>query len=347
MKKATILLLAILSTSFAVTLPAYGQFGQNNGTPVSSGEYVNEEFGISVVIPESSFNSYEQVDEPSKSFTLFVTWIGVENAQTSVTFAVYDKAIAEEEAKKALAGMSAEERAEVERYKDSCTDDALPDATINGKTFDVFITECDIDGYKTQSKSYVTEINGMVYSASAHSVYEFVGGSSHAFSDLDEIVKTLKIEGSIDASTNTLVVSPSLSSFVQTVSLSSGESIDLDIQSSSTISDFSVNESSKQISFTVTGDDGTEGTATLAISRVLEGPYTVTIDGDIMSDFETTTEPATGETIMTITYTHSTHDIVITGTQVVPEFSAIIAVVLAISVAGVIAVSSLKTRRMI
>lgn len=111
--------------------------------------------------------------------------------------------------------------------------------------------------------------------------------------------------------------------------------IDLKIDSSSIISDFNLNEENKQISFTVSGDDGTEGTTIIPISTVLEGPYTVTIDGKVTTDFETI--EANEETSIKLTYHHSSMDVTITGTQVVPEFSTIATLVLAASIVAIIA----------
>jgi ribose/xylose/arabinose/galactoside ABC-type transport system permease subunit len=69
----------------------------------------------------------------------------------------------------------------------------------------------------------------------------------------------------------------------------------------------------------VDDEDGTEGTTEISTGSVLEGPYTVTIDRQATTDFEVT-EAASGEAILTISYTHSTHDFDVTGTNVVPEF---------------------------
>jgi hypothetical protein len=114
-----------------------------------------------------------------------------------------------------------------------------------------------------------------------------------------------------------------------------GESVDVELRSSSTVSNFELDEESKTISFTVDGEDGTEGTTEIAIGSVLEGPYNVMVDGEATSDF--TVAEVDGETVLTVSYTHSTHDITVTGTNVVPEFP--IGVIGAVAaVIGIIAV---------
>jgi hypothetical protein len=99
-----------------------------------------------------------------------------------------------------------------------------------------------------------------------------------------------------------------------------GTSIQVDLNSSSTISEFTLDEENKRITFKADGENGTAGKTEIAIGRVLEGPYTVTIDGQVTSNVEVTQAAATGESIIKISYTHSTHDIAVTGTNVVPEF---------------------------
>ena len=56
------------------------------------------------------------------------------------------------------------------------------------------------------------------------------------------------------------------------------------------------------------------------IGSFLKGPYTVTFDGAAMTNFETATDNTTGDTTVTLHYHHSTHDVTVSGTQVVPEF---------------------------
>jgi hypothetical protein len=103
----------------------------------------------------------------------------------------------------------------------------------------------------------------------------------------------------------------------------------------STVSDFALNEGSKMISFKT---DGTGSTTTVSIGAILEGPYTVMVDGQESSDFEESTDD---QGMKTITTSHGSgaHEVSISGTQVVPEFpvgalGAIAAIVGTIAVAG-------------
>lgn len=127
-------------------------------------------------------------------------------------------------------------------------------------------------------------------------------------------------------------------SMVQSVVVS-GNTIQVNLNSSSTISEFELDEESKRLSFRADGEAGSEGRTDISIGRILEGPYTVTIDGQATADFNVT-NAASGEAMISISYTHSVHDITITGTNVVPEFP--VAVVGA--VAGIIGVAALLAR---
>ena len=97
-----------------------------------------------------------------------------------------------------------------------------------------------------------------------------------------------------------------------------GEPIEVELNSSSTISEFKLDEENKRITFKVDGPTGTAGKTEMTIGRILEGPYTVTIDGEVTNDVEVS--QGSGETIIGISYSHSIHDLSVTGTNVVPEF---------------------------
>jgi hypothetical protein len=127
-----------------------------------------------------------------------------------------------------------------------------------------------------------------------------------------------------------------LKTSLETVKLAANTTVQVEIQSSSEISDFSFDTASKRISFKVTGDNGTQGTTIISVGGVLKGPYSVSINGQPISDFETMKSGVTGETSIKLTYGHSPKEVVITGTEVVPEFSAISALILAISVMAMI-----------
>lgn len=127
-------------------------------------------------------------------------------------------------------------------------------------------------------------------------------------------------------------VEPGLPSTTQTVSVA-GVNIEITVKSSSTITEFRLDEGSKTVSFALDGEEGTEGVTEIQIGKVLEGPYTVMIDGEETTDFEVT-ESESGD-IIRLSYVHGVEGITITGTNVVPEFP-FAAVALAAAIVGTI-----------
>jgi hypothetical protein len=125
---------------------------------------------------------------------------------------------------------------------------------------------------------------------------------------------TINIEANPDARFRTVEVK----SFVQEVTIG-GSDIQLLIESSSDISEFAFDEQKKQISFRVSGFAGTNGSALIPVSKVLEGPYVVMLENN-PADFEIIGNETSAETSIKIDYSHSVQTITITGTNVVPEF---------------------------
>jgi len=118
------------------------------------------------------------------------------------------------------------------------------------------------------------------------------------------------------------------------------------VESSSTVSDFAFRKDEKEISFSVTGPDGTVGFCNVIIPKELlwlESPsdvWVVLIDGETATDL-LTTENVT-HTFLYFTYTHTTHNIIIRGTGVVPEFPTLIPLLL---VLAILAVSTIILKR--
>jgi hypothetical protein len=95
------------------------------------------------------------------------------------------------------------------------------------------------------------------------------------------------------------------------------ETFIVSVESNSTVSNFAFNQPDKEISFNVTGPDGTIGFCNVTIPKALlyAEPWTVLIDGAPMPP--TITENET-HSCLYFTYTHSTHKIEIIGTWVIP-----------------------------
>ncbi len=74
--------------------------------------------------------------------------------------------------------------------------------------------------------------------------------------------------------------------------------------------------------------------------KVLEQPYTITIDGQPTRDFFIFEDKIRGENAAQINYQHSSHEISVTGTNVVSEFPLHIVG----AIAGAIGIVAIVTR---
>ncbi len=127
---------------------------------------------------------------------------------------------------------------------------------------------------------------------------------------------------------------PTMKSFVQELSVSE-EKITLDIASTSDVTDFDFSESDKKISFyAIESQDS--GVVSMPIGKVLEGPYVITVDGETKDDY--LVQGDADQTTLELKYPAGTHNIVITGTRVVPEFPAAVLSIVLVSVIGAMAV---------
>ena len=113
-----------------------------------------------------------------------------------------------------------------------------------------------------------------------------------------------------------------LKSYPQKVMID-GNEVEILIQSPSQISNFAFNSENKTITFNASGYGGTNGTTISYVNKLLEGPYTLTLDGNAITNVDTVINEASGEEGIKITYPHSTHVIEITGGSVVSDFQSI------------------------
>src|SRR5579884_2528972 len=172
-----------------------------------------------------------------------------------------------------------------------------------------------IDMNNTASAGSVTTVNSTNTTAPATQNNE----QAATLKLVNHIEKIILSPGTISSASNGTAAAAGITS----VAANKGDEIDLDIQSSSNITDFSFNQTSRQISFKVSGQSGTNGTTIVQdVGKLLKGPYVVTFDGQVKTDYQTLTNKTTGDVIgIQITYHHSSHVITIAGAEVVPEFA--------------------------
>ncbi len=199
-----------------------------------------------------------------------------------------------------------------------------------------FLMECEetemMLSMKMKGLALATEekVICVTYSASSENVYD-----SH-IAKFEESLETLKIENTIDLSNPGLAHLFGMTLSKEQVMVDNRQ-YDVEIVSDSTTSDFTFSEENKQISFKVEAKEGSEGFTTLYIGKVLEGPYTVTIDGKPMDDVMLVEDKTNGETSIDLIYGEGVYDITMIGTQVVPEFSILTLAIFATAVSLIFA----------
>jgi hypothetical protein len=123
--------------------------------------------------------------------------------------------------------------------------------------------------------------------------------------------------------------------------------VPVDLITSSNITDFTLDEGDKTILFKAEGRPGTQGITQLSIGRVLEGPYIVTVNGEIWNDYDVLNQEFPREEKIQIRYEHGISQIVVKGTQVVPEFPSggIIGIAAGLTIGSTIAFGLARSRR--
>jgi hypothetical protein len=153
-------------------------------------------------------------------------------------------------------------------------------------------------------------------------------------------------------------VEPELKVIVIVLSVQ-GTRTDLNVESSSEVSNLALDENNKQITFKVSGDEGTPGVTIVPVSKVLVEPYTVKFDGSATSNYDVVSDQATGDKKIKLTYTHSTHDVAIVGAGVVVPrdggdetwppnmmmYGIIGAIAAAAAIGGVVAVVKMRKKK--
>lgn len=104
----------------------------------------------------------------------------------------------------------------------------------------------------------------------------------------------------------------------------------VEIASNSTVDRVELRQEEKMVLFRVEGDTGTKGVTQVTVPKaMLSGEMTVMIDGQVVtpeSNDVIVTSDTSAETTFEINYSHSEHDVAVTGTNVVPEFPVVMLV---------------------
>ncbi len=169
-----------------------------------------------------------------------------------------------------------------------------------------------IKSYMVATKETVIYIG---YGASSDSSYE------NYLTDFDGSIQRLKLTNSTNLS--------DLKEYASLFGLTTGRSqfevdstsYNVDFASNSRITDLELDKKAKKLSFTVDTKE-TAGETFIRIGNALQGPYAVTIDGNIRDDGILTITDKTAKTsYISLSYEKNRHTIAIVGSDGMPEYS--------------------------
>lgn len=290
-------------TAYAQSMPDFGEV---------SGTYTNEEAGVEITFPDG-WTGASIATEDSTLVTAAPGGMSEEGKAMMLIIAEKSKV---EEAPTDPSEVSQESGIE-------CTTPSWEPTTVSGVRGVEAIMECtDEDGKMTKMKIVSAETETRWISAMYSSPSADFDADLGAF---DTAIDSMKLTGAVDSTIPS--GSPEDDSTTPTMMpvMVAGESVDVSVESASTISAFALDEASKTLSFET---EGTGAETTVVVGSVLEGPYTVLVDGQATRAEE---KQVDGIDTLVIPHMSGAHDVTVTGTQVVPEFPvAIIGIVAAV-----------------
>ena len=270
-----------------------------------SGTYVNAELGVQITFP-NGWSGFE-VTQTSET-TLVATSPGGLSESDPATMKTISLLITDKGAR------DPNDPSSLTQDVIDCNQPSINSRTVAGVQATEVTVDCPSSAQKWRMVAVETADNivAVMFMTPASEFDSNVGA-------FDSAVGSLQVEGAADTGgTSGVGVSIGLTTVTRTVVIA-GANVNVDFRTNSTISAVTVDEDKKQVSFTVDGQAGTRGTTEVEIGQMLMGPYSVTIDGQTVTDFDVKNEGSV-DAVMTLSYTHSEHDVVVTGTSVVPEF---------------------------
>ncbi|MEW6605555.1 MAG: hypothetical protein AB1351_12835 [Thermoproteota archaeon] len=334
-RRNVLALMSIFSVIPAVA-PAYAQTSNetNSGFELFaevSGNYVDAQGHYEITFPSGwsgvNFLSIlivapEGFDEESETMEASMIMLAI--PRTELTTALW----------------SPEALEQVEQESEQCSIETYSYTTINQMEAVHLVAQCESEQEynKINMYGFMSEDDVIMALFAANST----SGYDDNVDEFEQSVRTLKVNNAVSFRA-AMAETFGLMEHRQQVT-AKDTAMEVSIESNSNITEFEFSEAEKRVSFTVNGEDGTNGLTIVGADTVLEGPYTVMIDDEATSNFVVAQDEASGQSMIEVSYTHSEHEIVITGTNVVPEFPLPVVGAIA-AVIGVVAVID-RTRLM-
>jgi hypothetical protein len=318
---SSVFVVALLSAAFFSLLLSFGEVRAQTipGVTMVSGTYTNSQAGVEITFPEGWEGAAISTDA---GLIISVAPGGMSGgtATKGMFLMIMDKS--------KMDSPPTDPTSFTSDTSSQCGTPLTSTTQVSGVAASQITVECTQDGTPSKARMIIVQTGSRWIAAMyAAPVAEFDSDVS-AF---DTSVSTLKVTGATDMGASADI---GLQLKVQSITLG-GKSLQVDVKSSSTISDFKLDESSKTLTFKADGQTGTQGKTEIAIGKMLNGPYTVKIDGKATTDFQVA--GAGADAMMTVSYTHSSHDVAVTGASIVPEFPIAVVGVIA-GLIGIVAV---------
>jgi hypothetical protein len=341
-EKNVLALLVIFSIVSAI-VPAYAQSSEEESTETDggfpelfgeiSGSYVDAQGRYEITFP----HGWSGIDFLG---IVLVAPGGFDMESDTVEASMFVLALPRTELTTAF--WSSETIEQAEQESERCTVETYSYTTVNQMEGVHLVAQCENEQEygKINMYGFMSQDDVVMVLFAANSTI----GYDDNVDEFEQSVRTLKVNGTVSFRA-AMAETFGLREHRQQVT-AKDTTTEVSIESNSEISGFEFSEEDKHIMFTVDGEVGTDGLTIVGVDAVLEGPYTVTIDGEATSNFVVSQDEASGQSMVEIGYTHSEHDIVITGTNVVPEFPLPVvgAIAAMIGVAAVIGRTKLMSK---
>lgn len=207
---------------------------------------------------------------------------------------------------------------------DSVADQIVP---LGGTRVFHTVHECAGEQYsKTDTYVFFTLRNSIAVSLSAYSPEAY----DRHLAAFESSLGTIKAEGAVDFRAALEIILDATSISTQDIDVEATDNqVRLTAGASSRITSIDFDEESRRISVTVDEQKRQEGHLLVPAHRLLVGPYQVHVDGEPTDDYLVIGDEGGTTQLIDVWYERGAHTVEITGTAVVPEFEAGIAIVLA------------------
>ena len=313
-----------LLAGFLLLLPVAAVSAYAQGMPgvqQVSGTYKNEARGVEITFPVG-WSGFEVAQTPETTFVS--TSPGGLSEPDPATMKTINLVIS------AKGGRDLNDPSSLTQDVIDCNQPSITSRTVAGVQGTEVTVECPSSDQKFRMVAVETADNivAVMFMTPASEFDSNVGA-------FDSAVGSLVVQGAISAGGAPITPTEEEPTTTMMSVMIGGEPIPVSVASSSTISGLAIDEGSKVLSFKT---EGTGSETTVSVGKVLQGPYTVMVDGQTTTNYEESAD-AQGSKTITTSHGSGTHQVSIAGTQVVPEFpvpalGAIAAVVGAVGVLG-------------